>query len=100
MQGKVALYLKNPLFLGAVAMTVLMLALMFIPTTEAYAKDYFAKAKGDVKATFGAGSAVVYVIYFVEVLAALWMFIKSKSPAVFIGIVAVMLFVNVATGLF
>lgn len=64
------------------------------------ATDYAASAKQDVKDTFGPGSTAWYVVMVLEVLAAAFLYIKTKNLAVFGGIVALMLFGNVAFGLF
>lgn len=66
----------------------------------AMATDYAASAKRDVKDTFGPGSTAWYVVMVLEVLAAAFLYIKTKNLAVFGGIVALMLFGNVAFGLF
>ncbi len=66
----------------------------------AMAIDYAASAKQDVKDTFGPGSTAWYVVMVLEVLAAAFLYIKTKNLAVFGGIVALMLFGNVAFGLF
>lgn len=66
----------------------------------AMATDYAASAKQDVKDTFGPGSTAWYVVMVLEVLAAAFLYIKTKNLAVFGGIVALMLFGNVAFGLF
>lgn len=66
----------------------------------AMATDYAAGAKQDVKDTFGVGSTAWFIIMVLEVLAAAFTYIKTKNLAVFGGIVALMLFGNVAFGLF
>lgn len=66
----------------------------------AMATDYAAGAKQDVKDTFGVGSTAWFIIMVLEVLVAAFTYIKTKNLAVFGGVVALMLFGNVAFGLF
>lgn len=65
----------------------------------AVADDLAAGAKQNVKDTFGVGSTAWMVLLVLEVLAAVFMYIKTKNLAVFGGIIAVILFGNVAWSL-
>lgn len=87
---------KTAFFLFA---TLLTLALFLIPDL-AFARDYASSAKTDIQDTFGPGSTAWWVVMVLEVFAAAFLYIKTKNLAVFGGIVALMLFGNVAFGLF
>lgn len=67
--------------------------------TIAMATDLAAGAKQDIKDTFGVGSTAWFVVMVLEILAAAFLYVKTKNLAVFGGIVALMLFGNVAFGL-
>lgn len=73
-------------------------AISALPTI-AMATDLAAGAKQDIKDTFGVGSTAWYVVMVLEILAAAFLYVKTKNLAVFGGIVALMLFGNVAFGL-
>lgn len=83
----------------AVFAMLLAVALVFMPDL-AFARDYAAAAKADIQDTFGPGSTAWWVVMVLEVFAAAFLYIKTKNLAVFGGIVALMLFGNVAFGLF
>ena len=65
--------------------------------TIAMATDLAAGAKQDI--TFGVGSTAWFVVMVLEILAAAFLYVKTKNLAVFGGVVALMLFGNVAFGL-
>lgn len=71
----------------------------FYPVTS-FAKDWAANAKQDVTDTFGPGSTAWWIILLLEILSAAFIYIKTKNLAVFGGIIALILFGNVAFGLF
>ena len=62
----------------------------------AHAQDYFAGAKTDVTDTFGGNSAVVYILYVIEIAFIAFTYIKTKNLALFGSIAALLVFVNVA----
>ncbi|PAV01469.1 hypothetical protein CBG25_16510 [Arsenophonus sp. ENCA] len=118
MNGKVISCLKNPFTVGAVAIfkvlkqqkSLLTMTffgiLMLFPAMQVYAddtpvvaKDLFSGGKEVVKSTFGKGSTVVWILYVLEILAAIFAYVKTKNLAVFGGIAAVIVFVNVVFGL-
>lgn len=99
MNGKIRSFFKNPRNLGAVAMAVMGVAMMMTPSLEAHAVDLFKTGKTTVKDTFGSGSTVIWILYVIEILGAILTYTKTKSLAVFGGIAAVMVFVNVVFGL-
>lgn len=82
-----------------VFVTFLVLALFLFPEL-AFAKDYAAGAKKDIQDTFGPGSTAWWTVMVLEVFAAAFLYIKTKNLAVFGGIIALMLFGNIAFGLF
>ena len=67
--------------------------------TITMAADLAAGAKQDIKDTFGVGSTAWFVVMVLEILAAAFLYVKTKNLAVFGGIIALMLFGNVAFGL-
>ncbi|WP_117083476.1 type IV conjugative transfer system pilin TraA, partial [Klebsiella pneumoniae] len=69
------------------------------PSLHAHAVDLFKNGKTTVKDTFGSGSTVVWILYVLEILAAIFSYVKTKNLAVFGGIAAIMVFVNVVFGL-
>ncbi|HGJ5854776.1 type IV conjugative transfer system pilin TraA [Arsenophonus nasoniae] len=116
MNGKVTSCLKNPFTAGVVAIrkvlkqyqslfTLTFLGmLMLFPAMQVYADppttgDLFSGGKDVVKSTFGKGSTVVWILYVLEILAAIFAYVKTKNLAVFGGIAAVIVFVNVVFGL-
>ncbi|WP_311766263.1 type IV conjugative transfer system pilin TraA [Klebsiella sp. K5-122] len=74
-------------------------ALMMTPSLHAHAVDLFKNGKTTVKDTFGGSSTVIWILYVIEILSALFTYTKTKNLAVFCGIAAVMVFVNVVFGL-
>ena len=99
MNGKIRTFFNNPRNLGAVAMAVMFGALMMTPSLHAHAVDLFKNGKTTVKDTFGGSSTVIWILYVIEILSALFTYTKTKNLAVFCGIAAVMVFVNVVFGL-
>lgn len=83
-----------------VALAIVFGLAFFLLPMDVLAKDYAAAAKTDIQDTFGPGSTAWWVVMVLEVFAAAFMYIKTKNLAVFGGIVALMLFGNVAFGLF
>lgn len=79
--------LKTLVFLGS-----------FLPVF-AQANDLFANGKQTVADSFGQNSTVIWILYVLEILAAVFMYIKTKNLAVFGGIAAIIIFVNVVFGL-
>lgn len=99
MNGKIRTFFSNPRNFGAAALTVMFVALMMTPSLHAHAVDLFKNGKTTVKDTFGSGSTVVWILYVLEILAAIFSYVKTKNLAVFGGIAAIMVFVNVVFGL-
>ncbi len=63
------------------------LALAFTKIAHATGTDLLASQKSTVDATFGADSSMVKWFYIAEILIGGFLFIKSRSPLVFGGIV-------------
>ncbi|AIA45465.1 type IV conjugative transfer system pilin TraA (plasmid) [Klebsiella variicola subsp. variicola] len=99
MNGKIRTFFSNPRNFGAAALAVMFVALMMTPSLHAHAVDLFKNGKTTVKDTFGSGSTVVWILYVLEILAAIFSYVKTKNLAVFGGIAAIMVFVNVVFGL-
>lgn len=99
MNGKIGTFFSNPRNFGAAALAVMFVALMMTPSLHAHAVDLFKNGKTTVKDTFGSGSTVVWILYVLEILAAIFSYVKTKNLAVFGGIAAIMVFVNVVFGL-
>ncbi|HBZ7313321.1 TPA: hypothetical protein MM017_004828 [Klebsiella pneumoniae] len=99
MSGKIRTFFSNPRNFGAAALAVMFVALMMTPSLHAHAVDLFKNGKTTVKDTFGSGSTVVWILYVLEILAAIFSYVKTKNLAVFGGIAAIMVFVNVVFGL-
>ncbi|BBW89425.1 MULTISPECIES: type IV conjugative transfer system pilin TraA [Klebsiella pneumoniae complex] len=99
MNGKIRTFFSNPRNFGAAALAVMFVALMMTPSLHAHAVDLFKNGKTTVKDTFGSGSTVIWILYVLEILAAMFSYIKTKNLAVFGGIAAIMVFVNVVFGL-
>ncbi|UIL55076.1 type IV conjugative transfer system pilin TraA [Pantoea agglomerans] len=72
------------------------LAFLAVSVMPAHAQDYFAGAKTDVTDTFGGNSAVVYILYVIEIAFIAFTYIKTKNLALFGSIAALLVFVNVA----
>ncbi|HBQ7494788.1 TPA: conjugal transfer protein TraA, partial [Klebsiella pneumoniae] len=90
MNGKIRTFFSNPRNFGAAALAVMFVALMMTPSLHAHAVDLFKNGKTTVKDTFGSGSTVVWILYVLEILAAIFSYVKTKNLAVFGGIAAIM----------
>ncbi|SPP32616.1 hypothetical protein ARAF_2957 [Arsenophonus endosymbiont of Aleurodicus floccissimus] len=112
MNGKVTLRLKNPFTAGAVAimkvlkqqkslLTMMFLGmLMLFPAMRVYADP--PTTGGFIQWRRGGGEKHLWQRlnrYLVEILAAIFAYVKTKNLAVFGGIAAVIVFVNVVFGL-
>ncbi|WON75520.1 type IV conjugative transfer system pilin TraA [Serratia sp. UGAL515B_01] len=99
MNGKIRSFFKTPRKMGAVAMAVMGLAIVMTPSLHAYADDLFKGGKSTINDTFGSGSTVIWILYILEIMAAIFAYVKTKNLAVFGGIAAVIVFVNVVFGI-
>ncbi|WP_338850773.1 type IV conjugative transfer system pilin TraA [Klebsiella pneumoniae] len=82
MNGKIRTFFSNPRNFGAAALAVMFVALMMTPSLHAHAVDLFKNGKTTVKDTFGSGSTVVWILYVLEILAAIFSYVKTKNLAV------------------
>lgn len=73
--------------------------IMMIPSLRPHADDLFSSGKAQINDSFGKDSTVVWIIYVIEILAAAFMYIKTKNLAIFGGIAALIIFMNVVFGL-
>lgn len=78
------------------ASLVAAVALTSVPAIQAQAEDLFSGGKSTMTDTFGGNSTVVWILYVLEILAAVFTYVKTKNLAMFGGIAAVLVFVNVA----
>lgn len=74
-------------------------AIMSTPVMQAEAVDLFKGGKTTIQDTFGSGSTIIWILYIIEILFALFTYIKTKNLAMFASIAAVLVFVNVAFGI-
>lgn len=77
---------------------VLGLAILFFPSLNAYADDIFKAGRTEISDTFGKNSTVIYILYIIEIIVAIYLYTKSKNLGVFAGIAVIMVFVNIAFG--
>lgn len=103
MKGKALLFLQNCRRAGAVAWEkakggalVASVALMSVPVLQAQAEDLFKGGKTTINDTFGSGSTIVWILYLLEILMAVFTYIKTKNLIMFGGVAAVMVFINIA----
>ncbi|WP_275556747.1 type IV conjugative transfer system pilin TraA [Mixta sp. Marseille-Q2659] len=75
------------------------MAILAAAAMPAHAEDLFANGKTTINDTFGSGSTVVWILYILEIIAAVFTYVKTKNLAMFGGIAAVMVFINVAFGI-
>ncbi|WP_267963922.1 type IV conjugative transfer system pilin TraA, partial [Testudinibacter sp. TR-2022] len=77
---------------------MILASFMMLPIV-ATAADLFVGGKGTIKDTFGSGSTVNYILLLLEVLAGVFLYIKTKNLAMLGGIAVVVVFLNVAFGI-
>ncbi|WP_416414370.1 hypothetical protein [Pantoea sp. App145] len=77
----------------------LAVCLLVAMAQQAYAIDLFATGKQMINDTLGSGSTVVWILYILEAIGATYTYIKTKNLAIFGGIVAVMIYLNVVFGI-
>lgn len=100
LKNKVNFFLQNKRAITTLILFSIGIIIMMMPTLQAHAEDLFASGKAEIKDSFGKNSTVIYILYVIEVLFAVFTYTKTKNLAMFGGIAAVMIFVNVAFGLF
>lgn len=90
---------SNKKFVTVLGVTSIAAGLMMMPGTQALADDLFKGGKTTINETFGKDSTVIWILYILEVMAAIFAYVKTKNLAVFGGIAAVIVFVNVVFGI-
>ena len=72
-----------------------------IATHPAFASgtDLLSSQNATVNSTFGSGSSLVKWFYIAEIIMGLFIYIKARSPLVFVGIVMAIIFTRVACGI-
>ncbi|WP_349420269.1 type IV conjugative transfer system pilin TraA [Proteus genomosp. 6] len=101
LKNKVNSFFQNKSAITTLMLFVIGFAVMMMPTLHAYADgDLFAAGKDQIKESFGKNSTIIYILYVIEVLMAVFTYIRTKNLMMLGGIAAVMIFVNVAFGLF
>lgn len=84
----------------AARLAVMASAVALAPSlAHATSTDLLSPQAATVKSTFGSGSTLVTWFYISEVVISLMLFIKTRSPLVFIGLIFVIIFTRVAFGI-
>ena len=61
--------------------------------------DLLSSQNTTVNSTFGSGSSLIKWFYIAEIIMGLFIYIKARSPLVFVGIVMAIIFTRVAFGI-
>lgn len=77
----------------------IIIALAFTRLAHATGSDLLATQNSTVTGTFGEGSSLVKWFYIAEVIFGIFLFIKTRSPLVFVGIVMAVIFTKIGFGL-
>jgi type IV conjugative transfer system pilin TraA len=75
---------------------LILISLMVAHPVLAAGTDLLASQQTTVDSTFGSDSSLIKWFYIAEILMGLFIYIKARSPLVFIGIVACIIFTRVA----
>jgi len=73
-----------------------LIALMVTHPAFASGTDLLSSQNTTVNSTFGSGSSLVKWFYLAEIIMGLFIYIKARSPLVFVGIVMAIIFTRVA----
>ena len=76
-----------------------LIALMVTHPAFASGTDLLSSQNATVNSTFGSGSSLVKWFYIAEIIMGLFIYIKARSPLVFVGIVMAIIFTRVAFGI-
>ncbi|MGK0602938.1 type IV conjugative transfer system pilin TraA [Yokenella regensburgei] len=71
------------------------LVLMFTKLAHATGTDLLSSQNSTVTSTFGADSSLIKWFYIAEIIMGIFLFIKVRSPLVFVGIVMAIIFTKV-----
>ncbi|WP_446028792.1 type IV conjugative transfer system pilin TraA [Lelliottia amnigena] len=75
---------------------LILISLMVAHPALAAGTDLLASQQTTVSSTFGSGSSLIKWFYIAEIVMGLFIYIKARSPLVFVGIVACIIFTRVA----
>jgi type IV conjugative transfer system pilin TraA len=75
---------------------LILISLMVVHPALAAGTDLLASQQTTVNSTFGSDSSLIKWFYIAEIVMGLFIYIKARSPLVFIGIVACIIFTRVA----
>lgn len=75
---------------------LILISLMVAHPVLASGTDLLASQQTTVNSTFGSGSSLIKWFYIAEIVMGLFIYIKARSPLVFVGIVACIIFTRVA----
>lgn len=75
---------------------LILISLMVAHPALASGTDLLASQNTTVNSTFGSGSSIVKWFYIAEIIMGLFIYIKVRSPMVFVGIVMCIIFTRVA----
>lgn len=76
-----------------------LIALMVTHPAFAGGTDLLSSQNTTVNSTFGSGSSLIKWFYIAEIIMGLFIYIKARSPLVFVGIVMAIIFTRVAFGI-
>lgn len=76
-----------------------LIALMATHPAFAGGTDLLSSQNTTVNSTFGSGSSLIKWFYIAEIIMGLFIYIKARSPLVFVGIVMAIIFTRVAFGI-
>jgi len=76
-----------------------LIALMVTHPAFASGSDLLSSQASTVNSTFGSDSSLVKWFYIAEIIMGLFIYIKTRSPLVFVGIVICIIFTRVAFGI-
>lgn len=78
---------------------LVLISLMASHAAFAAGGDLLAAQDSTVTDTFGHGSSLEKYFYYAEIIMALFAYIRSRSPMVFVGLVMVIIFTRIGFGL-
>ncbi|MDV5593722.1 type IV conjugative transfer system pilin TraA, partial [Leclercia adecarboxylata] len=78
---------------------LVLISLMVAHPVLAAGTDLLSSQQTTVNSTFGSGSSLVKWFYIAEIIMGLFIYIKARSPLVFVGIVMAIIFTRVAFGI-
>ena len=76
-----------------------LIALMVTHPAFASGTNLLSSQNTTVNSTFGSGSSLIKWFYIAEIIMGLFIYIKARSPLVFVGIVMAIIFTRVAFGI-